>query len=344
MFFDLVYAGQYRHQGLYLVFILFLYWLFIESINDEAMARAKRMLFNAGYVALLILIMGNVATTRAVIAEDLSGEESSSKAFGEFLNTSRTLREAIIIPEPDFFMESLPYYAKNRIYLPREHRFGTTVSWTTEANARLSLGELLSVARDIKTQYRVPVLIVFWPWDRVEYLPGEKKYSYNKVLEWNAAQVADFSEATVLLANFNSAIGDEKYRVYAITDDRSKSEATGVPQASQQEVAPVPVELSGLGAIVGFVFEDKNRDGVFGQNDVRMAGETVILENPSRLTFIRSVTTGADSGFRFDHLPVGPYRVSVKVPEGFERTSDDSFVVTVAADGTAPEARFGVAK
>ncbi len=210
-------GGVYRHQGLFLVFLLFLYWLFIESLNRGAMTRAKHLLFNMGlYVAMLTLILGNVAKTKNAVWTDISREMSSSKAFGEFLSSSRTYRDAIIVPEPDFLLESLPYYARNRIYLPREHRFGTTVSWTTEANFRLSLGELLSVARGIETRYGQSVLIVLGHWDVDKYKSGEKKYTHDKVFSWNTNESADFNESTILVREFKSAYGDENYRVYTI--------------------------------------------------------------------------------------------------------------------------------
>jgi len=217
VFFRVVYGGWYRHQGLFLVFLLFLYWLFIESLNnDRAINRKKYLLSYTGlYVAMSTLIFWNVAKATVTVWKDISVEMSSSKAFGEFLNTSETYRDAIIVPEPDFLLESLPYYAKNRIYIPREHRFGTTASWTTEANYRLSLGELLSLASDLKTRFDQPVLIVLGHWDFYKYEHREKKYSYNKVFTWNTDEFADFNRLTIPVTKFWS-IGDENYRVYAI--------------------------------------------------------------------------------------------------------------------------------
>jgi len=215
--FRVVYEGAYRHQGLFLVFLLFLYWLFIESLNNRAITRTKHLLFNTGlYVAMLSLILDDVAKTKDAVWVDISMERSSSKAFGEFLHTSAIYGDAIIVPEPDLLLESLPYYAKNKIYFPREHRFGTTVSWTTEANYRLSLGELLSLARGLKTRYDQPVLIVLGHWDFYSYEHREKRYSYNKVFAWNTDEFADFKRSTILAAEFKSAYSDENYMVYAV--------------------------------------------------------------------------------------------------------------------------------
>jgi len=216
--FRVVYGGSYRHQGLFLVFLLFLYWLFIESLNNgKAINRIKKFLFYTGfYVAMLSLIFWNVHKTTVTVWGDINLEISSSKAFGEFLNTSESYRDAIIVPEPDYLLESLPYYAKNRIYIPREHRFGTTVSWTIEANQRLSLGELLSIASDLKTNFDQPVLIVLGHWDIYKYEHRKKNYSYNKIFTWNADEFAEFNRLTILVAKFMSAYSDENYFVYAI--------------------------------------------------------------------------------------------------------------------------------
>lgn len=217
VFFRVVYQGEYRHQGLFLIFILFLYWLFVQSIENGAMPRIKRLALNMGlYVAMPILILANVVKTPNAMCTDFRLEQSSSRAFGEFLNHSETYRDAVIVPEPDYFAESLPYYAKNSIYLPREHRFGTTVSFTTKANVRLSLGELLLAAREVKTRYGKPVLIMLGHKDLDNYESGEKKFSYNKVFSWNMGESADFSESTILVRKFGSAFTDENYSVYAV--------------------------------------------------------------------------------------------------------------------------------
>ena len=113
-------------------------------------------------------------------------------------------------------MESLPYYADNQIYFPREHRFGTVTSWTSEADTYLSLGDLLSTAQELKSIYRRPVLITIGHWDIDFNKPGELQYSYNKIFAWNEDQVSDFKKSTELLKEFSPAFTGEKYRVYLL--------------------------------------------------------------------------------------------------------------------------------
>lgn len=217
LLFRVVYEGYYWHQGLFLVFVMFLYWLFIEAVKKESLTRVQRLLFNTSfYAAIVPLMLWNMFVAGILTQADIGLERSSNKAFGEYLKGSEIYRDAIIVPEPDYLVESLPYYAPNRLYLPREHRFGTIISFTTEADYRLSLGELLSIARDVKARYGQPVLVVLGHWEIDPYKPGEKNYSYNSVFSWNTQEFTDFDESTILITEFDSASSDENYRVYAI--------------------------------------------------------------------------------------------------------------------------------
>jgi hypothetical protein len=217
MLFRVVFDGDYRHQGLFLVFILFIYWLFLEALPNGSLTKIQRLLFNTGlYVGIVLLLLWNIAAINITVQADMSQERSSSKALGEYLQGSEIYREAIIVPEPDFLLESLPYYAPNPLYFPREHRFGTTVSFTTAADYRLSLGELLAIARNIKTRYGQPVLVVLGHWHVDQHKTGEKHYSYNKIFSWNINEFAAFNESTLFVTEFKSAYTDENYQVYAI--------------------------------------------------------------------------------------------------------------------------------
>ncbi|MCX6031072.1 MAG: hypothetical protein NT169_17465 [Chloroflexi bacterium] len=215
--FRVVYSGGYRHQGLFLIFLVFLYWIALESTEHEVVKEKLPWLFKAGfYGATTFLVLASLNLTPKTMWQDIRMEMSSSKAFGQLLNDSQAYRDAIIVAEPDYLVESLPYYADNLIYIPREHRFGTTVSFTTDAVARFSLGELLSVARDIKAQYNRPTLVVLGHWQVGQDDFGEYGFSYNKVFAWNADELARFRQSTALVADFETAVGDENYRVYAI--------------------------------------------------------------------------------------------------------------------------------
>ena len=105
--FDLVYPGYYRHQGLFLVFAVFLYWLGMDRSGDVPAQGPgiPRWLFSIGaYVALPLIFLAGITQLRETAWRDIRLEMSSSKAFGEFLQDPQ-YRDAILVPEPDYLIE-----------------------------------------------------------------------------------------------------------------------------------------------------------------------------------------------------------------------------------------------
>jgi hypothetical protein len=217
VFFLMVYYGSYRHQGLFLIFLLVLYWLFNGEADRRSLNRTMDLLNITGlYIAVGLLVIGNLALSIPTIQIELTLDKSSSKNFGAFLNQTAAYRNAIIVPEPDYFIESLPYYAQNQIYFPREHRFSTTVSWAATVDSHLSLSDLLATARDLKARYNWPILIVLGHFDIDPTIDGVKRYSYNKFFSWTRSDFTDFYQSTTLIVEYDSAFSDENYLVYAL--------------------------------------------------------------------------------------------------------------------------------
>jgi hypothetical protein len=130
------------------------------------------------------------------------------------------------------------------------------------------------------------------------------------------------------------------------------SEEAPAPQPQQPASQPLQSEVAtpdastatGSGRITGLVFEDQNRNGTFDASDARMAKQTVVLTNPSATQQVQSATTGDDGTFRLESVAAGEYRISLQIPEGYERTNDDSFGITIGAGVTPSEVRFGVVR
>jgi hypothetical protein len=138
--------------------------------------------------------------------------------------------------------------------------------------------------------------------------------------------------------------------IIAVTACGGGSGETAAPQPLESAAPPVKPAApasepaaTGPGRISGFVFEDRNRNGTYDTGDVRLANVTVALTNPSATHEVQSATTGDDGSFRLENLAPGTYRISLQIPEGYQRTSDDSFEIAVSADGTPLEVQFGVA-
>jgi len=126
-------------------------------------------------------------------------------------------------------------------------------------------------------------------------------------------------------------------------EQQASSESPAASPAPAAAPAPPPV-MVGPREISGYVFEDKNRNGQFDTGDERLGSATVLVTNPSATRRLHNTTTDASGSFRFADLADGEYRVSVLVPDGFDRTNDDSFSVTVLGNQPMAEVHFGVAR
>jgi hypothetical protein len=151
------------------------------------------------------------------IRRDLERQLSSCQSLGAFLKGRPELRGAILVAEPDYLIEALPYYTtEQRVYIPRESRFGNWARFTTESKAVMSLGELMATGATLRETEHATVLIALG-FDRDLFRRRTSvSYSYNKVLRWTPEEWRRFARTTVPLARFRSAVGDENFDLYRV--------------------------------------------------------------------------------------------------------------------------------
>jgi hypothetical protein len=215
-FFDLVYPGMYRHQGLILVYLLTLYWLAFQRARSPGVpGRARAMAWGGVGLALVPLLVMGIVDAHRMVRDDWRGEMSSTHAVGAFLRQSEALRHAIVVPEPDYLIEALPFYADNPMYFPRETRFGTAVSWTYRA-VHLSLAELLDSALELKRSSGRPVLIALGHFGLQDDGELERPLSYGRYFSWTQEDLRRFGSSTDLVGLFAGALGDERFLLYSV--------------------------------------------------------------------------------------------------------------------------------
>jgi hypothetical protein len=219
VFAELVYVVALRHQGVVFSFTLCLYWIAQQNHSEtdprqgtiETVKNAMRIV--ALCVILPTILAFQVHKGYKAIALDMRELKSSSASLGQFLSSHPELHDAIIMGEPEYLIEALPYYAKNRIYLPRQSEFGTVFRWTSARKEKFSLGELLQSANKVKEQYQVPVLIALG----VGVLEGTQVDIPTKTgLKLSSEELAEFSASTQQLVRFDAAIGDENFIIYQL--------------------------------------------------------------------------------------------------------------------------------
>jgi hypothetical protein len=156
-----------------------------------------------------------VQTVLAVVpvTEELLGVRSSSRSLGAFITRRPDLAGAILIGEPDYLLEALPYYASNRIYLVREGTYMVKIHFTEANRAALSLDELMAAADRLQRETGEEVLIVMGH-SLAEGGPFTFKLPFHHEFTYTSASLEEFLSRATLLARFDGATTDENYTLY----------------------------------------------------------------------------------------------------------------------------------
>jgi hypothetical protein len=216
-----VYGAVLRHQGTLFMLVIAMLWVdrslpaprYPIRIEWPKLVRKLFALFPQAALTFFLVLQIPKGFTK--IKRDYDNELSSAKRFGEFIASHREFERAIIIGDPDYLVESLPYYAKNDQYYPREARFKHYASFTQENRSLLSLAELVNTARTLKDNFNVPVLIA------LNYKLGPRgpfnvRFSYGN-LHYSKEMYEDFAQSTRKVASFNEGrLTHEVYDVYAL--------------------------------------------------------------------------------------------------------------------------------
>jgi hypothetical protein len=138
---------------------------------------------------------------------------SSSRDLAALLRSRPELRNAVVIGEPDYMLDSLPYYAPNQLYRVRISRFDSVVFWDPGQKMSLSLGDLLADAERVRAESGSPVIILLS--HELNAPSGAVHYIYGYSFDWNATELAQWRRATVPLASLRRST-TENYDVYLL--------------------------------------------------------------------------------------------------------------------------------
>ena len=155
IFFRNVYTAGLRHEGIVLFLILSICWMTVLRSKDPSTVSRRIAL------GLLPLFAVQAAALPVMAVRYIRYQESSSKEYGRFIRSNPAYRNAILIGEPDFMMESMPYYVPNRVYMPRQGEFHYRVYFDNGARRAdiLSLDRLVAISDSVACANRVPVLL-----------------------------------------------------------------------------------------------------------------------------------------------------------------------------------------
>lgn len=177
-------------------------------------------------------------------------------------------------------------------------------------------GQVLDLS-DVEGVITAVKIVYFDEATGLETLPGGTKISQSRV------HVNTWGEETVAL----TAQVDVTYA--ALYADEQGADATPVQtatraQSSTTRKADAPIseaQTAGVdGIIAGFVFEDKQADGLFTSADVPYEGVKVLLMQKSaqgELTLYDETFSAPDGRYAFANLPLGTYAVQFELPENY---------------------------
>lgn len=209
--FQTIYPGYYRHQALFIAFLLTMTWIVENERPPEADDR-----YTVGRIAFMTLLALQVFSSVLVftrIASDIP--ESRSRDLAALL-ARPGLRSAIVLGDPDTILEALPYYTRNPIYFVREHRFGGTPIFSDAARSTMSIGSILSTARTLHASTHRPIVVVLAERLETNMAAGVRDRGYYGPLRIDPNEVREFLAATVRIARFAPAATDESYDVYVL--------------------------------------------------------------------------------------------------------------------------------
>ena len=219
VFFSLIYVGDYRHQAVWLVFLLSLYWIVGRAAPAPGLSSLRRRLSRAGRVCFYLLLALQIASSASRAVSLFAGDapESRSRDLIRLVASRPELRDAIIVADPDYLVESVAHYLPNRTYLLREQRFGNVVMFTRKARLALGLDEVLADARRLRAETQRPVIILLAHRLDAAAPAATVTEGYNWTFSTTPAQVAEFLSATRRLASFGPVCcTDETFDVHLL--------------------------------------------------------------------------------------------------------------------------------
>ena len=200
--FALVYGSGYRHQGIWLIFLISLYWIALEQSGPGKpvpLWQAWTWNFSVWLVLPVLLLINCVGGYR-LLETDVRFEVSKGKALVAALHSDPTLRDASVLAEPDELVESIPYYASNPTFLAHEHAAGNTATWSRAFKSRTSLGDLLEYARQLGARSGRPIVIIIGHELRDDAVDKPFLEDYGRSFVYSSDELREFRSATTRLA------------------------------------------------------------------------------------------------------------------------------------------------
>lgn len=214
LFFFFVYPSGYRHEALFVVFLLSLQWMVAdgagESLAPKAWMDPVGRIGTLAFVALLVVQSLDLAKPLYLQAKGVPYSRSADVAD---LLQRHELSRAIVMADPDLMLEPLPYYVGNPLWFVRQKAFGKIFLRSRDDRRQITLDDMIGDAARLQRQSGRPVLILLHA-DLQNGRMGSYRSLYRDSTILTPEGEHRFQQATRLIARLRPAITDESYDVY----------------------------------------------------------------------------------------------------------------------------------
>ncbi len=206
LFARLVYPADERHLGVLTMFLLALFWIRI-AWDSPSHPRYRRWILTGLFLSFLCHAVMGIFTSYVTLRYPYS----QSKNAGRFLASGDP--KTIVVCEPDFYGDVLPYYAANDIYNIREGRFRPYVTFTAPYNRSIKLADIQEAVERVENETQRRVFVAF-PFPIEQYEEGRNEGGFGRDLIVVRDEVRRFQERFVEVASFLGE-GNETFVFYA---------------------------------------------------------------------------------------------------------------------------------
>lgn len=215
-FFTFVYPASYRHSAQFIVFLIALLWI-VHRDNpspEESRNRFQRLALQTGQVAFVLLLAFQILYSARMIQFALADIPFSRAADLVRVMEREGVGHAVVMGQPDTWVEAVAYQLGRPVWLIRQSRFGTVSPLSFQARKQLTLSEMVDEAELVHRRTGKPVVLLLYRGSRNFRLPVTLDTAFGDYLTLDEEGFAKLDRQTRRIASFDRAVSDESYNVY----------------------------------------------------------------------------------------------------------------------------------
>lgn len=212
--FRVVYTGALRHEALLAFLIFSLAWIAVDDSPDAARPGSSRRIA----FGLLPLFVLQAAALPFTAWRQVTKPESMGHELARVIGRVPAYRDAILMSEPEPLMETMPYYVRNPVFMPRQREYDYRAYFDSGARRQIamSLTDLVAVADSVACAERNPVLLSIGHRRFLLEEQGEAVGPYGSLFRWTAEEKSRFIGRVKPLDWFPGSTSDENFRTYEV--------------------------------------------------------------------------------------------------------------------------------